>query len=48
MVQTALMAVFKVALYRFATEDRVVGQFERPQLEPAFRPRGRKARAASI
>jgi Family of unknown function (DUF6159) len=44
-VQNALMAVFKVALYRFATEDRVVGQFERPQLEAAFRPRGRVARA---
>jgi hypothetical protein len=38
-VQNALMAVFKVALYRFATEDRVVGQYERPQLEAAFRPR---------
>jgi hypothetical protein len=31
---------------RFATEDRVVGQFERPQLESAFRTRGRAARAA--
>jgi hypothetical protein len=44
-VQNALMAVFKVALYRFATEDRVVGKFERPQLESAFQPRGRAARA---
>jgi hypothetical protein len=44
-VQNALMAVFKVALYRFATDDRLVGQFERPQLEAAFRPRGRAARA---
>ena len=47
-VQNALMAVFKVALFRFATEDRVVGQFERPLLEQAFRPRGRGARAANI
>jgi Family of unknown function (DUF6159) len=47
-VQNALMAVFKVALYRFATEDRVVGQFERPQLEAAFRPRGRRAAGARI
>ena len=44
-VQNALMAVFKVALYRFATEDRVVGRFERAQLEAAFQPRGRAARA---
>lgn len=47
-VQNALMAVFKVALYRFAAEDRVVGQFERRQLEAAFRPRGRRAARASI
>jgi len=39
------MSVFKVALYRFATEDRVVGRFERTQLEAAFRPRGRLGRA---
>jgi Family of unknown function (DUF6159) len=38
-VQNALMAVFKVALYRFALEDRVLGQFERGQLEAAFQPR---------
>jgi Family of unknown function (DUF6159) len=44
-LQNALMAVFKVALYRFATEDRVVGTYERSQLEAAFRPRGRAARA---
>jgi hypothetical protein len=46
-VQSALMAVFKVALYRFAAEDRVTGPFERTQLETAFAPRGR-ARAAAI
>jgi hypothetical protein len=47
-VQNALMAVFKVALYRFATEDRVVGRFERPQLESAFQPRGHRVRGATI
>lgn len=46
-VQSALIAVFKVALYRFAAEDRVSGPFERTQLETAFAPRGR-ARAAAI
>jgi hypothetical protein len=42
-VQNALMSVFKVALYRFATEDRVVGQYQRPQLEAAFRSKRRAA-----
>lgn len=43
LVQTLLMAVFRVALFRFATEDRVLGSFEREELETAFRPRGRRA-----
>jgi len=43
LVQTALMAIFKVALYRFAAEDRVVGSFSREELETAFRPRRRVA-----
>jgi hypothetical protein len=43
LVQTALMAIFKVALYRFAAEDRVVGSFSREELETAFRPRRRMA-----
>jgi hypothetical protein len=47
-VQNALMAVFKVALYRYAVEDRVVGRFDRPLLEQAFQPRGRRARAANL
>ncbi len=42
-VQAALMAIFKVALFRFATEDRVLGDYERPQLEAAFVPRRRGA-----
>ena len=41
-LQTTIMTVFKVALFRFATEDRVLGGFERPQLETAFRPRRRR------
>ena len=45
-VQNTLMAVFKVAVYRFATEDRVLGRFQREQLEAAFQPRGRFGRAA--
>ena len=40
-VQTALMAVFKVALYRFATEDRVLAHFTREEMETAFKPRRR-------
>jgi hypothetical protein len=39
LLQTTIMAVFKVALFRFATEDRVLGGFARPELEAAFAPR---------
>jgi hypothetical protein len=42
-VQAALMAIFKVALFRFATEDKVLGSYERPQLEAAFVPRHGRA-----
>jgi hypothetical protein len=42
-LQAALMAIFKVALFRFATEDKVLGQYERPQLEAAFVPRRGRA-----
>jgi hypothetical protein len=38
-IQTALIATFRVALYRFATEGKVVGGFEREPLESAFGPR---------
>lgn len=40
-VQTALMAIFKVALYRFATEDRVLADYTRDEMETAFRPKRR-------
>ena len=39
-LQAALMAIFKVALFRFATEDKVLGTYGRAQLEDAFVPRG--------
>jgi len=47
-VQNALMAVFKVALYRFAVEDRVVGEYDRAQLESAFKTRRRGLRGAAV
>jgi hypothetical protein len=40
-VQTALMAIFKVALYRFATQDRVLANYTREELETAFRSKRR-------
>ncbi len=36
LVQTAMMAVFKVALFRFATEQQVLGGFSHDDLEGAF------------
>jgi hypothetical protein len=42
-LQAALMAIFKVALFRFATEDKVLGSYERAQLEGAFVPRQGRA-----
>lgn len=41
-VQTTLSATFRVALYRFATQDTVLGPFEREPLEQAFRTRRRR------
>jgi hypothetical protein len=41
LLQTTIMAVFRVALFRFATESRVVGGFEQAQLESAFVPKRR-------
>ena len=45
LLQTTLTAVFRVALYRFATRGDVVG-FTSEQLAGAFRPKGRRAVAA--
>jgi Family of unknown function (DUF6159) len=45
-IQTALIAIFKVALYRFATEDRVLADFDRQTLNASFRPR--RSRRATI
>ena len=43
--QTTIMAVFRVALYRYATEDQVIAGFDREALESAFVPK-RKRRGA--
>jgi len=43
--QTTIMAVFRVALYRYATEDQVLAGFDRDALESAFVPK-RKRRGA--
>ena len=37
--QTTIMAVFRVALYRYATEDQVLAGFDREALESAFVPK---------
>ena len=41
-LQATIMAVFKVALFRFATDDRVLGGFERGELEAAFVTKGHR------
>lgn len=38
-LQTTIATVFKVALFRFATQDAVLGPFGREELEHAFAPR---------
>ena len=43
--QTTIMAVFRVALYRYATDDQVLAGFDREALESAFVPK-RKRRGA--
>lgn len=40
-VGSTLTAIFRVALYRFASDDRVVGGYDAAVLQSAFRPRGR-------
>ena len=39
LVGSTLNAIFRVALYRFATEGATVGGFTGPELESAFRPK---------
>jgi hypothetical protein len=46
-VQTTLSATFRVALYRFATQDTVLGPFQREPLEQAFRAKRRRRGFAS-
>lgn len=38
-LQATISTVFRVALYRFATQDAVLGPFDRAELEHAFAPR---------
>lgn len=38
-VGSTLTVIFRVALFRFATEDKVVGGFDQVALQSAFRPR---------
>ncbi len=42
---STLTAVFRVALYRYATEGRAAGGFGEAALASAFRPKGRRGRA---
>jgi hypothetical protein len=41
LLQVTIMSVFTVALFRFATDDQVLGGFQRAELEAAFVPRRR-------
>jgi Family of unknown function (DUF6159) len=41
LLQTTIMAVFRVALFRYATDSRVLGGFEQSELESAFAPKRR-------
>ncbi len=42
LVQATLTAVFRVALYRYATQGAVPGSFDETQLQGAFRPKRRR------
>jgi hypothetical protein len=42
LLQATISAVFKVALFRFATEGKVLGGFEPQELEAAFVPKHRR------
>ena len=44
LVQVTVSAVFRVALYRFATQGDAPGHFTQDQLQGAFRPGGRHGR----
>jgi uncharacterized protein DUF6159 len=45
LIAGTVSAIFRVALYRFATEGAVVGGFDQQQLEGAFARRGRRGRS---
>lgn len=42
LVQTTIMSVFRVALFRFATDGVAIGGFEQSELEAAFTPKRRR------
>ena len=46
LVQVTVSAVFKVALFRFATDGSVLAGFEQQELEAAFKPRRRRRLAS--
>ncbi len=47
LLQVTITSVFRVALYRYATEDKVLGGFDSEQLAAAFAPRRRRGSSAS-
>jgi hypothetical protein len=42
LAQTTIMSVFRVALFRFATDGVAIGGFEQSELEAAFTPKDRR------
>jgi hypothetical protein len=42
LVQVTISSVFKVALFLFATDGRVLAGFDQQELEAAFKPRRRR------
>ena len=42
LVQVTISSVFKVALFRFATDGQVLAGFDQQELEAAFKPRRRR------
>ncbi len=47
-LSSTLNVIFRVALYRFATEERVVGGFDADALAGAFQPKKRDRRQAAL
>jgi len=47
-LQVTISSVFRVTLYRYATEGKVLGGFDAEHLEAAFTPRKRSGISRSI